>query len=68
MFAEDDGFVVYESHTILRYLATSRKVASHWYPQDLKKRTRIDMYLDWHHTNLRPYDSRLLRCLCFLSD
>lgn len=44
---------LFESHAILRYLARSRKVADHWYPQDLKKRAQIDIYLDWHHSFLR---------------
>ena len=44
-----------ESHAIMRYLALSHKVADHWYPHtgDLKKRARVDEYLDKHHTWLR---------------
>jgi glutathione S-transferase len=44
---------VYESHTILRYLHTTRCTADHWYPSCLRKRAKVDEYLDWHHTNLR---------------
>jgi len=51
---DDNGFVLYESHTIMRYLAATRKVADQWYPSDPKARARVDQYLDWHHTNLRP--------------
>ena len=32
----DSGFNLYESHTILRYLATSKGCPDHWYPKDLK--------------------------------
>ena len=37
----------------MRYLATSRKVPDHWYPVDILKRSKVDQYLDWHHTFLR---------------
>ena len=37
----------------MRYLAVSRNVADHWYPADLKKRAKVDMYLDQHHNFLR---------------
>ena len=42
-----------ESHAIMRYLAMSRQVADHWYPKDLRKRAKVDEYLDMHHTYLR---------------
>lgn len=51
---EDDGFFLFESHAILRYLACAfPNVEDHWYPADLRKRAQIDCVLDWHHTNLR---------------
>ena len=54
MPAITDGTInVYESHTIMRYLHESRECADHWYPKDLKKRAKIDEYLDWHHSNTR---------------
>jgi len=49
----DDGFRLQESHAILRYLATTRHVADHWYPQDPQRRALVDSALDWHHLNLR---------------
>lgn len=49
----DDGFQLHESHAILRYLATTRNVADHWYPQDPKRRALVDSVLDWHHLHLR---------------
>jgi len=50
---DDDGFFVYESHSILRYLSSTRNVSDNWYPKDVKLRTVVDMYLDWHHSNVR---------------
>jgi len=50
---DDDGFHLWESHAILRYLARSRSTADHWYPKDPKAAALVDRYLDWHHTNLR---------------
>nr|PNR50775.1 hypothetical protein PHYPA_009961 [Physcomitrium patens] len=49
----DDGFKLHESHAILRYLATTRDVADHWYPKDPKRRALIDSVVDWHHLHLR---------------
>ncbi|KAH8940822.1 hypothetical protein BDL97_14G004600 [Sphagnum fallax] len=48
----DGGFTLSESHTIMRYLAATRKVADHWYPEDLEKRACVDRMLDWHFGNL----------------
>jgi len=50
---DDRGFKIFESHTIMRYLADEYKVADHWYPKDLKKRAIVNEYLDWHHTATR---------------
>lgn len=54
-FEETDGFLLSESHSILRYLCESRnEVADYFYPENnLKLRSRIDQYLDNHHLNLR---------------
>ncbi|GJU96767.1 glutathione S-transferase T1-like protein, partial [Tanacetum coccineum] len=41
-------------HAILIYLSCAFPgVASHWYPSDLSKRSKLHSVLDWHHTNLR---------------
>ena len=38
-----NGFVLYESHAILRYLSDSFEVPEHWYPRkDLEIRAKID--------------------------
>ena len=45
---------MYESHTIMRYLADSRGLDEKWYPRnDLRKRAKVDEYLDSHHLMLR---------------
>jgi len=43
---EDDGFILFESSTVLRYLANTRDVPDHWYPKDPKKRAQVDLFLD----------------------
>ena len=43
-----------ESHTIMRYLALTNKIADNWYPSsDLRLRAKVDEYLDLHHSSLR---------------
>jgi glutathione S-transferase len=37
----------------MRYIASTRDTADHWYPKDALKRARVDEWLDWHHLNLR---------------
>jgi len=46
-------FSVFESHTIMRYICENFFPNSHWYPSDLKTRTRINNYLDWHVCTIR---------------
>eukprot|EP00347_Sterkiella_histriomuscorum_P010089 403338718 len=46
--------VLYESHTIMRYIFETRQLPDHLYPKDNHKlRAKIDEYLDWHHNGLR---------------
>ncbi len=42
---DDEGFIVWESHAILRYLAA--KHGPDWYPGDLHERAIVDQWLDW---------------------
>ena len=57
----DNGFYLYESHAILRYLTRSRNCASHWYPyKNPKEVALIDAYLDVHHNILRPNAAMLV--------
>lgn len=46
----DDGFVLWESNTIIRYLA-NRTSAEHLYPTEAKARARIDQWMDWQATD-----------------
>ena len=51
-----NGEIIYslhESNAIMKYLADTRKVPDHWYPKDLRKRGKVDQYLDWHHNFIR---------------
>lgn len=43
---EDDGFVLWESHAILRYLA-AKAGGETLYPSELRRRGVVDQWLDW---------------------
>lgn len=53
----DGNNAIWESHTILRYLAIKSqqldKQNDHWYPSEPLARTYVDRYLDWHHFGIR---------------
>jgi glutathione S-transferase len=42
----DGGFVVWESHAILRYLATTQAGGAFW-PESAAERSEIDRWMDW---------------------
>jgi glutathione S-transferase len=48
-----DGFTLFESHAIFKYLCATRNYEGPLYPTDPKERSLIDQYLDWHHLNIR---------------
>lgn len=48
---QDGDFTLWESNTILRYLANSRG-ADALYPRDAKARARVDQWMDWQATDL----------------
>ena len=50
---EDDGFVLWESHAIVRYLA-AKHGAGLW-PADLRVRADADRWMDWTHTFSREF-------------
>lgn len=67
----DDGFVLRESNTILRYLATKHG-RDDLYPVDLRRRAEVEVWMDWGASDLytgcrvvflgqvvkaRPYDN-----------
>jgi glutathione S-transferase len=50
---EDDGFVLWESHAIVRYLAAKHPSGSLW-PDDPEVRALADQWMDWTATTLWP--------------
>ncbi|MGH8723552.1 MAG: glutathione S-transferase family protein [Burkholderiales bacterium] len=46
---EDDGFVLWESHSIVRYLGAKHGAGTLW-PADLKQRADSDRWMDWATT------------------
>ena len=48
---EHDGFVLWESHAILRYLA-SGDAERRFYPADLRQAATIDKWMDWQVISL----------------
>ena len=50
---EDDGFVLYESNAIVRYLAARDAVDSLW-PRDLRERADVDRWMEWQSTSFTP--------------
>src|SRR5262249_35918421 len=49
----DGDVTVWESHTILRYLA-ARYGADHFWSEDPAARSRWERWMDWAHTTLQP--------------
>jgi glutathione S-transferase len=50
---EEDGFVLYESNAIVRYLAARDSAASLW-PADLRRRADADRWMDWQSNTYTP--------------
>jgi len=50
---QDGGLAVWESHTILRYLAARYGRGSFWL-DDPAERARVDGWMDWSQTTLQP--------------
>ncbi|OMJ69171.1 hypothetical protein SteCoe_33168 [Stentor coeruleus] len=44
---------IFESHAIMQYLANAFNVKDSWYPKSLSARSKVDIYLHWHHSNIR---------------
>ena len=49
---EDDGFVLWESNAIVRYLMARYADGSAWYPADVKARATADKWMDWTTSSL----------------
>ncbi len=50
---EDDGFVLWESNAIVRYLAAKHGARELW-PEDVHRRADIDRWMDWQATTFTP--------------
>ncbi|MDH3319460.1 MAG: glutathione S-transferase [Betaproteobacteria bacterium] len=46
---DDDGFQLWESHTIVRYLCAKHSAGKFW-PTDLKQRADAERWMDWAFT------------------
>lgn len=64
---DDDGYVLWESQTIMRYLADKHK-AHTWYPTDLKARAQVEQWLDWNQTRLGPEAGKIMFNTHFAGD
>jgi glutathione S-transferase len=52
----DGGFVLWESNSIMRYLALAYRQDSPVYPQAAKVRAGVDRWLDWTLSTVQPVD------------
>ena len=50
---EDDGFVLYESNAIARYLASKHGAGTLW-PDDPRARADVDRWMEWQSTGYTP--------------
>ncbi|HZN24469.1 MAG TPA: glutathione S-transferase family protein [Burkholderiales bacterium] len=61
---DDDGFILWESHAIVRYLARKRGVGNLW-PEDAQTAADADRWMEWYSTtlwqNVRPVFWTLVR-------
>jgi glutathione S-transferase len=53
---QDGDFVLWESNSIMRYLALAYGAGSAIYPQPPKRRAGVDRWLDWTLSTLQPVD------------
>jgi glutathione S-transferase len=49
----DDGFVLWESNAIVRYLCAKHGMGT-LYPPELQRRADMERWMDWQQTTLRP--------------
>ena len=64
---DDDGFVLWESQAIMRYLADKHKAAT-WYPTESKARAVVEQWLDWNQTRLAPEAGKIMFNMHFAGD
>jgi glutathione S-transferase len=51
---DDDGFVLWESNTIVRYLAEKHGKGTEFWPEDLQARASASRWMDWALSILAP--------------
>ena len=56
---DDDGFVLWESQAIMRYLCDKHR-AQAWYPTEPKARAQVEGWLDWNQTRLGPEAGKIM--------
>lgn len=58
---QDGDFYLWESVAIMRYLLTKfpEQCKTHWYPEDVQTRARVDAVLCWHFNNTREGSMKL---------
>ena len=59
---DDDGFVLWESHSIVRYLAAKHGAGRLW-PTDLRRRADAERWMDWTYTFQRELQRPLFWAL-----
>src|SRR5215213_8499170 len=50
---DDDGFILWESHAIVRYLARKHGTGKLW-PNDAREAADVDRWMEWYSTTLSP--------------
>lgn len=50
---DEDGFILYESNAIVRYLAARHAGGTLW-PADLRARADVDRWMEWQSTDYTP--------------
>jgi glutathione S-transferase len=56
---QEDGFSLFESNAILRYLCNSQAPGTTWYPAAARARAEVDAWLDMQQTNLTAPQGRM---------
>ena len=51
---EENGFTLWESNAILRYVASLHAEGEAVWPKDVQQRANIDRWMDWQQTTLGP--------------
>lgn len=51
---DDDGYILWESHTIMRYLCKKIPAGSTLYPSEIKVQAKIEQWHDWYNTVFWP--------------